>query len=117
MPEPERLPAWLTEADLDVYADAFERTVFPGALNRHRNMDADWAESAGAPARVSQPARFLAGERDSAVVFGSVEPMKRLVPGLRRTVIFPGCGQWVQQERPEEVNRELATFLLRELLA
>jgi pimeloyl-ACP methyl ester carboxylesterase len=44
MPEPKRLPAWLTEADLDVYTEAYQRTGFRGSLGFYRNFDRDWAE-------------------------------------------------------------------------
>jgi pimeloyl-ACP methyl ester carboxylesterase len=115
MPDPEALPVWLTEADLDYYARAFARTGFRGALNRYRNMDRDWEELACvADARVEQPALFMGGERDSAVLFGSVEPMKASLPNLRKAVLLPGCGHWTQQERPAEVNTELIDFLRRE---
>jgi pimeloyl-ACP methyl ester carboxylesterase len=32
------------------------------------------------------------------------------VPGLRGTVLLPGCGHWTQQERPAEVNEALISF-------
>src|ERR1700751_3936309 len=35
---PEKLPDWLTEADMDFYAAEFERTGFRGPLNRYRNV-------------------------------------------------------------------------------
>jgi epoxide hydrolase A/B len=115
MPDSETLPVWLTETDLDYYARAFERTGFRGALNRYRNMDHDWEELARvADARVEQPALFVGGQRDSAVLFSSVEPMKASVPNVRKVVLFPGCGHWTQQERPAEVNAELIDFLRRE---
>jgi epoxide hydrolase A/B len=115
MPDPEALPVWLTETDLDCYTRAFQRTGFRGALNRYRNMDRDWEELARvANAGVEQPALFMAGERDSAILFGSVEPMKVALPNLRKVVLFPGCGHWTQQERPAEVNAELIDFLRRE---
>jgi pimeloyl-ACP methyl ester carboxylesterase len=37
--------------------------------------------------------------------------MKDSVPSLRKSVILPGCGHWIQQERPNEVNAELIAFL------
>ena len=115
MPDPEALPVWLSEADLDYYARAFERTGFRGALNRYRNMDRDWEELARvADARVEQPALFMGGQRDSAVLFGSVEPMKASLPNLRKVVLLPGCGHWTQQERPAKVDAELMDFLRRE---
>ncbi len=105
-------PPWLTDADLDYYARAFALSGFEGVLNRYRNLVKDWEELAGAAgARVEQPALFIGGERDSPVVFGSLAPMQAAVPRLRRTVLLPGCGHWVQQERPGDVNRELIDFL------
>ena len=37
--------------------------------------------------------------------------MKPFVPKLRKLEILPGCGHWVQQERPAEVNAEIIAFL------
>lgn len=33
------------------------------------------------------------------------------LPGLVSSHILEGCGHWVQQERPEEVNRLLTDWL------
>jgi pimeloyl-ACP methyl ester carboxylesterase len=41
-PDPQSLPGWLTEADVDYCADEFRRTGFRGALNWYRNMDKNW---------------------------------------------------------------------------
>jgi pimeloyl-ACP methyl ester carboxylesterase len=118
MPEPAALPAWLTEADLDVYAEAYARSGFRGPLGVYRNMDRDWAElpEVGATG-VTQPALFVGGRRDSALRFagGFVEPMEAGVPNLRKIVLLPGCGHWTQQERPDDVNAELIDFLRREV--
>lgn len=114
MPDPPALPAWLTEADLDVYAHSFARTGFRGALGVYRNMDRDWRElDRVGVAGLQQPALFVGGTRDSAVLFGSFEPMKAAVPNLRGTVLLPDCGHWTQQERPAEVNAALLDFLNR----
>ncbi len=68
LPEPEKLPPWLTEADLDYFVSEFERTGFRGGLNRYRNMDRDWEELPQlAGAKVQQPALFIAGERDGVI--------------------------------------------------
>ena len=66
------MPAWLTEADLDVYAGEFERTGFTGGLNRYRNVDRDWEDLAvfrGRPIEV--PALFIGGDRDGPTIWGS----------------------------------------------
>jgi pimeloyl-ACP methyl ester carboxylesterase len=115
MPEPEPLPPWLTEADLDVYAEAFAGSGFHGGLGLYRNFDRDWAELPEiGTTGIAQPALFIGGMRDSAVIFTGMEAiaaMETTVPNLRKIVLLPGVGHWTQQERPEVVNAELIDFL------
>lgn len=111
---PDSPPAWLTDDDLDFYAGEFERTGFTGGLNRYRNVDRDWedlAAFAGAP--ITVPALFVGGDRDGPTVWGmpSIERFAQTLPRLWRSEILPGCGHWIQQERPEETNRLLVDFL------
>src|SRR6266704_3209196 len=40
--DPDPLPGWLTEADVDVYTREFERTGFRGGRNWYRNIDRNW---------------------------------------------------------------------------
>jgi pimeloyl-ACP methyl ester carboxylesterase len=108
------LPGWLTEADLDVYAEEFERTGFTGALNRYRNMDRDWVDLAawdGAPIR--QPSLFLAGALDASVgwLADAIAAFPTTLPGLVASHLLDDCGHWVQQERPDEVNSLLVDWL------
>jgi len=58
-----------------------------------------------------QPVLFVAGALDSAVRFRDPAAMRDLVPGLTEPILLPGCGHWVQQERPHEVNDALLAFL------
>ena len=109
------LPDWLTETDLNYYVRAYQRTGFGGALNFYRNKDRDWQELGRKQiANVSQPSLFIGGERDCSVIFGSVEPMKTALPNLRKLVILPSCGHWVQEERPKEVTTAIIDFLQQE---
>jgi pimeloyl-ACP methyl ester carboxylesterase len=110
----DRLPAWLTEADIDVYAGEFQRTGFRGGLNWYRNLDRTWElMAAWRGARVTVPALFIAGDRDPVIARtrAAMEAMSATVPGLTRTVLLPGCGHWTQQERPAAVNEALLAFL------
>ncbi|WP_275461274.1 alpha/beta fold hydrolase [Streptomyces noursei] len=108
------LPAWLTEDDLDVYAGEFERTGMTGALNRYRNMDRDWEDLApyrGAP--IKQPSLFIGGALDASTTWmtDAIDAYPATLPGLASSHILDGCGHWIQQERPEEVNRLLTAWL------
>lgn len=115
--EPNELPAWLTEEDLDVYAADLERSGFTGGLNWYRNLDRN-AELTRAwnRAQVTPPALFIAGERDIAVAMegGSAamtEALRKAAPSLRDAIFLPGCGHWTQQERPAMVSAALVEFL------
>jgi pimeloyl-ACP methyl ester carboxylesterase len=110
------LPGWLSEADIDTYAAAFARTGFRGGLNWYRNINRNWELLRPfAGLKVTVPALYVAGDRDLVLGFaGAKEMVANLgiaVPGLRKTVILPGCGHWTQQERPAEVNAAMIDFL------
>jgi pimeloyl-ACP methyl ester carboxylesterase len=114
--DPPTLPAWLTEADLDVYAGEFAGAGFRGGLNWYRNIDRNWELLAPfAGAKVTVPALYVAGDRDLVVAFRNMDKLianlKLFVPNLTQTIILPGCGHWTQQERASEVNAALLEFL------
>ena len=116
MPDPETLPDWLTEADLDVFVAEFERTGFTGGLNWYRAIDLTWElMAAWQGAVVTPPALYVAGDRDLVVNFPGmaqfIPHLQTVVPNLTRTIILPGVGHWTQQERPAEVNAALLEFL------
>jgi pimeloyl-ACP methyl ester carboxylesterase len=116
MPDPEKLPAWLTEADLDSLTESFAGS-FTGALNWYRNIDRNWELTAAwHGAVVSPPALYVYGDRDLVPAFPGtpqlIERLPELMPNLRRApVVLEGCGHWTQQERPDEVNAALIPFL------
>ena len=114
--DPEVLPGWLTAADLEVFVAAFRKNGFRGPFNWYRNIDRNWALSAPFQgAAVTPPALFIAGTRDAVIASpigrGAVDSMAASVPNLRGTVLIPGGGHWIQQERPVEVNAALLAFL------
>ncbi|HEY3061320.1 MAG TPA: alpha/beta hydrolase [Chloroflexota bacterium] len=116
MIDPPELPAWLTERDLQAYADEFQRTGFTGGLNYYRNIQKNWELLAPwRGARVQPPALFVAGARDLVVSFpgarDALAQLQDVVPNLRQQVLIPGAGHWTQQERPAETNAALLDFL------
>ena len=102
-----RLPEFMTEEDVAVYVGEFERTGFRGGLNWYRNMDRNWELTQPLNDRaIELPALFLAGKRDSTLKWMSPDVMKDRVTDLRVELV-DDAGHWVQQQRPEEVNRAL----------
>jgi pimeloyl-ACP methyl ester carboxylesterase len=111
-PSPKVLPAWLSQQDLDYYVAAFTKTGLSGALGFYRNLERDYPRLKELYRnRLERPVLFIGGAEEAAVRFGSLEPMRRALPGLVDAIVLPGCGHWLQQERAETVNREMVAFL------
>ncbi|HEX5068561.1 MAG TPA: alpha/beta hydrolase, partial [Myxococcota bacterium] len=119
MTQPEKLPDWLREEDLEVYVAEFERTGFRGGLNWYRNFDRNWELLAPfSDRRITVPALFVGGLRD-AVVTGpelsgegpAVKMLGSFCDDLRAKVLIEGAGHWNQQEAPEQTNTALLEFL------
>jgi pimeloyl-ACP methyl ester carboxylesterase len=119
MIQPEKLPDWLREEDLEVYVAEFERTGFRGGLNWYRNFDRNWELLAPfADLRVRVPALFVGGLRDAVVTgpeFAGEGPLVKMLGSfcdhLRGKVLIEGAGHWNQQEAPDETNAALLGFL------
>jgi pimeloyl-ACP methyl ester carboxylesterase len=114
--DPDPFPAWLTDEDIDYYVGEFERSGFRGPLNRYRTQERDWADLPELGERkVSQPALFVAGERDPVLHFVPgvrlLDLMDSRYEDLRGKIVIEGAGHWIQQERPEQVNRAILAFL------
>jgi pimeloyl-ACP methyl ester carboxylesterase len=102
----------MTDAELQVYVDAYERTGFRGGLNYYRNVDRNWVETEPfADRRIEQPALFVTGSRDPVAKFMPATAMDGWVTDLRVSLQIEGAGHWVNQERPDEVNAALLEWL------
>jgi pimeloyl-ACP methyl ester carboxylesterase len=107
-----KLAPWLSEDELAVYVEAFERTGFTGGLNWYRNIDRNWELTESVADRhVVQPAFFLTGELDPVRRFMPAAAMQGWVDDLRAEIVVPDAGHWVQQQAPDVVNAALLEFL------
>jgi pimeloyl-ACP methyl ester carboxylesterase len=113
-PAPDTLPAWLTEEDVDTYAEAFAKGGFFGPVSFYRNMDANWERAKDLPASLyTMPTGFLTGSLDpvNVMMAGAGEAMAAVLPNFKGATIVEGAGHWVQQEKPAETNAALLAFL------
>jgi len=107
---------WLSDAELAYYVEQFTRNGFSGPLNWYRNLDKNWENMKPFEgATISHPVMFIAGEQDPVLrsTRTNFERLTSTVPGLKRTVILPNCGHWIQQERPLETNAAMLEWLGR----
>ena len=113
LPDPQTMPAWISGEDLDYYVKQFTNSGFRGPLNYYRNMNETWELTVGAPRKISQPAMFVAGDKDGVVMMAAetIAQLSENVPDLRIHELLPGIGHWTQQEAPTEVNGLMLKFL------
>ncbi len=106
------LPDWISSEEFDHYVDEFSRTGFTGALNWYRNYDRNWASTPElAGAQTAGPALFVGGTEDPVGPTMNPARAREVVAGPYTERWIDGAGHWVQQERPDEVNRILLAFL------
>ena len=118
MPTPAQVAAcaWMTEAEMAVYAQEYGGSGFQGGLNAYRTRfnAANLEMEAFAGRRIDVPATFIGGARDWGVqqapgALGRMET--EATSDWRGTHLVPGAGHWVQQETPNETVALLRGFL------
>jgi pimeloyl-ACP methyl ester carboxylesterase len=112
LPEPDHLPDWISQEELDHYISEFARTGFTGGLNWYRNFDRNWETTPElADAKITVPTLFIGGTADPVLTFTRADRASQLITGPYRQVMIDDAGHWLQQERPDEVNAALLDFL------
>jgi pimeloyl-ACP methyl ester carboxylesterase len=103
----------LAPAELRRFVESFERTGFRGGINWYRNIDRNRAllpQAGEAP--LSVPCLMVTAEWDPALRPEMAAGMPAKIADLE-TVMIAKCGHWTQQEKPEELNRILVSWLRR----
>ncbi|KAK8327710.1 hypothetical protein V6Z11_A11G200200 [Gossypium hirsutum] len=115
---PSRLPPWITEEELQVYADKFQESGFTGALNYYRALDLNWELTApwqGSKIRV--PVKFMVGENDIGFDINGIRQyiegniFRNLIPDLE--VVMLDGHHYLQQEKHQQVSEEILSFLAK----
>lgn len=104
----------MSEAELQVYIDAFTRTGFAGGLNWYRNLARNWSDSEASPERIDVPALMVTASDDFFLPPRTSDGMEAIVADLERAEI-QDCGHWTQHERSAEVNAVLLDWLERRI--
>ena len=108
--------AWLTDAELAVYAGEYGRTGFQGGLQWYRTRTSGLFQAEQeifAGKTIDIPAIFFSGASDWGVqqVPGALAKMRATCPRMGEIQLIPGAGHWVQQEQPEATVAMLLRFL------
>ena len=114
LPDPgTEMGPWISEEDVSFYANEFRQSGFRGPLSYYRNMDLTWELTKDSPRQISQPALFVAGEKDGGILMAAdaLKELDKHVTDLRVNKLIPKIGHWTQQEAPDEVNQALIQFL------
>jgi pimeloyl-ACP methyl ester carboxylesterase len=112
IPEPDGLPGWLSQAELDHYVAEFTRTGFTGGINWYRNFDRNWETTPQLEgAKCELPSLFIGGKLDPVLVMTPPTVGAHALTDHRGDVLVDGAGHWVQQEAPGPVNDALLDFL------
>ena len=98
----------MSEADLQVFTDAFTAGGFTGPINWYRNFTRNHDLLAACDPHVRMPALMLYGDYD---MVGKNDRMSLFVHDLE--VHSLPCGHWIQQEEVEATNRLLLDWLGR----
>lgn len=114
--DPTSLPPWISEEEANVYVEQFSKSGYRGGLSWYRNIARNRELlSAFSGMKINVPALYASGDRDLVLAFQGMDKviaeLPQNVPLLQETVLFSGCGHWVQQERPQEVNAAILGFL------
>ncbi|KAK6924419.1 Alpha/beta hydrolase fold-1 [Dillenia turbinata] len=113
---PSWLPPWITEAEIQFYADKFQESGFTGPFNYYRAMDLNWELLAPwQGSKVTVRTKFIIGDKDIGFEeCGTREYIeggmfKSLVPNLD-VVVLDGH-HFIHQEKAQEVSAEILSFL------
>ena len=105
----ERGELMMSEAELDVFVEAFETSGFHAPCNWYRNFTRNWETTADVVQKVTQPALMIRGKYDIVPAMD----MSAYVPDLEEHELE--CGHWIQQEKPAETNAILVEWLNRRM--
>ena len=114
-------PEWISKEEMDYFVSQFEVSGMRGPINRYRALGIDFKDLKDfKDAKLKQPASFITGSLDPVNFFNGVgykdaDDIKSTIGGFYENLIdiqmIEGAGHWVQQEKPDEVNKYLLDFL------
>lgn len=112
------LPSWLSEEDVNYYANKFNEKGFTGGLNYYRALDLNWELTAPwTGVQIKVPTKFIVGDLDLTYNTPGVKDyihkggFNRDVPFLQELVIMEGVAHFLHEEKAVEINAHIYDFI------
>ncbi|MFI4935234.1 MAG: alpha/beta fold hydrolase [Caulobacterales bacterium] len=103
---------FLTDAEMAVFVERFQKSGFTGGINWYRNFTRNWRLAEGVEEKVKVPSLMVMAELDAVLPPSAADGMEAYVPDLEKALI-KGSGHWTQQEKPQETSRVILDWLAR----
>ena len=98
--------ALLSDEDMAVFFVGLKKSGFTSNINWYRNLDRNWHLLANVDPIIQKPALMIYGSRDM------VQPSPTLANSVPQVeVVTLDCGHWISQEKPEETNQAIISWL------
>ncbi|KAL8254397.1 hypothetical protein R6Q59_032618 [Mikania micrantha] len=112
------LPHWLSEEDVEYFASKLEKAGITGGINYYRAIHLNWELSAPwSGAKVTVPTKFITGDEDLVYHMPGIKDyihnggFKKDVPLLEEVVVMEGVAHFINQEKPDEINKHIVEFI------
>jgi len=111
--------SWLSQQDMDFYVNEYTNSEpgseFIGGLHSYRAADRNWEISKPyADNNIEAPSLFISGAEDPVLQMiggDALEILQQRSTDLRGIEIVAGAGHFVQQEKPDQTNKAILSFL------
>jgi soluble epoxide hydrolase / lipid-phosphate phosphatase len=103
---------FVNDEERQFYVDVYERTGFTGGLNWYRALRVDFEEAQGSDYVIDKPALMISSADDWFFMRGSTDGLEELLPQIEKHEIEDAAHS-IQQEKPDEVNQLLVSWLQR----
>ncbi|XP_057806863.1 uncharacterized protein LOC131021622 [Salvia miltiorrhiza] len=115
---PSVTPPWITEEEIQVFADKFQESGFTGGFNYYRALNLNWELlAAWQGSKIGVPAKLIVGDKDMGFKSGGTKEyiesstFKTLVPD-HEIVVLDGH-HFIHLERAHQVSHEILSFILK----
>jgi pimeloyl-ACP methyl ester carboxylesterase len=106
---------FMSDEVMNYFTETYEVTGFTGGLNWYRAIAKLGRIMASAEARIEVPSLYVGAENDVILPPSSADGMEDFITDLEKYTVMDS-GHWTQQEKPDEVNRVLISWLKRKII-